>query len=247
MVNHEVLSIVGSGTDNEVKFSSMLHMRFFNIILVDFLSKSDKKVMGEETSYLRALENICESPSFDVGCSITSLKEETKDFITWLNREIEIEVWLPTAEIEAMLKIKRIELIKICGNISKHSFSRLSGVANNLIKISERNSHTISKEDALIMLDEIYENCHMNILNYHSSTIAEFLNNLRWGVHEYLLPEFKSSKVILGGSPEKYCYTYPSDIKSNFCRILYWNMMNVIRAKPLLKKFKISRFLKLRY
>jgi hypothetical protein len=36
-------------------------------------------------------------------------------------------------------------------------------------------------------LDDFYERFHKDILNYHSSTIAEFLNNIRWGIYEYWL------------------------------------------------------------
>src|SRR5215218_1142153 len=44
--------------------------------------------------------------------------------------------------------------------------------------------------DALLALADFYEKFHTDILNYHASTIAEFLNNIRWGIYEYLQPEF---------------------------------------------------------
>ncbi len=56
MVNYEVLDLIGEDPDSEIRFKSPTHQRFFNIILVDFLSLSDKKVVGEQLSYLEAVK-----------------------------------------------------------------------------------------------------------------------------------------------------------------------------------------------
>ena len=222
MINYEVLGIIGSDPDSFIQFSSMTHKRFFNIILVDFLSQTDKniKALSESISYLGALKRICANPKFKKNNSIESLRRAVTNFIDWLNQEVEVEVWLPTADIEAKLKIKRIEFIKICGNISKHSFSRLSGVAKDLISIFSRNNITITQDDAILLLDDFYEKFHTDILDYHGSTIAEFLNEIRWGIHEYLYPEYCDSKVDLGGDPPKYKYTYPSEVITPFCKTI---------------------------
>ncbi len=145
------------------------------------------------------------------------------------------------------MSIKRIEFLKTCGNISKHNFSRLSGVVRELIGIFERNNIEISFEDALLILEEFYERFHDNILNYHGGTIAEFLNNIRWGIHKYLKPEFSQSIVHEGGDPPKYRYTFPTDVEGKFSRNTYCELMNKIRSGPYVKEFKVTRYLKLRY
>jgi hypothetical protein len=43
MVNFEVLDVVGSDPDCNILFRTMTHQRFFNIVLVDFLSRTDKR------------------------------------------------------------------------------------------------------------------------------------------------------------------------------------------------------------
>jgi hypothetical protein len=73
MVNHEVLKLLGNDPDSEIRFNSMTHKKYFNIILLDFLSCSDKKVLGEQLSYLGALKSICRSPSFNNNNSINEL------------------------------------------------------------------------------------------------------------------------------------------------------------------------------
>ena len=43
MVNFAMLTLHGSDPDASVLFETSIHQRFFNIILVDFLSRTDKK------------------------------------------------------------------------------------------------------------------------------------------------------------------------------------------------------------
>ena len=247
MVNYEVLDLIGEDPHSKIRFKSSTHQRFFNIILVDFLSRSDKIVIGEHLSYLGAIKKICENPHFNVDGAVDVLSAATKEFTEWLEQDAEVEFWLPSTEIETTLSIKRIEFLKMCGNISKHNFSRLSGVVRELIGIFERNSIEISFEDAFLILDEFYERFHDDILNYHGSTIAEFLNNIRWGIHKYLEPEFSQSIVREGGDPPKYRYTFPADVEGKFARNTYWELMNKIRSGPYVKEFKVTRYLKLRY
>ena len=48
-------------------------------------------------------------------------------------------------------------------------------------------------EGALLALADFYERFHTDVLNYHGSTLVEFLNNIRWGIHYYLHPQYKQS------------------------------------------------------
>lgn len=249
MVNYEVLKLLGNNPNSEVRFNSMTHKKYFNIILLDFLSCSDKKILGEQLSYLGALQSICKSPNFNKNNSINSLTLSTKEFIDWLEKEVLVEkIWFPSINLETNLSIKRIEFIKICGNISKHNFSRLSGVLLELVEIFKRNGITLKNEDALLILGEFYEWFHIDIFSYHSSAIAEFLNNIRWGIYEYLKPEFQKSIVFKNDEyPRRYHYTYPNKVNNSFAKNCYWDLMNVIRSKPYMNKFEVTRYLKMRY
>lgn len=247
MGNYEIFDLNGSDSESQIMFHSITHQRFFNIILVDFLSRSDKKVIGEQQSYLGAIQSICKNPSFNEDDSISNVTFATDEFIDWLEQEVQEETWLPSIETNVMLSIKRIEFLKICGNISKHNFSRLSGVANDLVKILGKNNINVGLEEALLILDEFYERFHTDILNYHSSTIAEFLNNMRWGIYEYLQPEFCRSIVCESKNPPIYRYIYPQSIKNEFARSCYWDLMNEVRSAPYMRRFKVTKWLKLRY
>jgi hypothetical protein len=52
MVNYEVLDLHGQNPDASIVFRTRTHQKFFNIILLDFLSCSDRKLLGEQLSYL---------------------------------------------------------------------------------------------------------------------------------------------------------------------------------------------------
>jgi hypothetical protein len=247
MVNFEVLSLNGTDPDSSIMFSSMTHQSFFNIILVDFLSKTDKKAPIKQTSYLGGLRSISKNPSFDIDNSIESLKLATQEFVHWLEQKVEVAVWLPSIEANTTLKISRISFLKMCGDISKHNFLRAVGVADELKDALSQSGVTIHIDDALLALADFYERFHTDILNYHGSTIAEFLNNLRWGIYEYLQPEFRRSIIWEAGNPPMYRYTYPDGVVTNLAKNCYWELMNEVRIQPFMRRFQVTRWLKLRY
>ena len=249
MVNWEIVQLTGEDPNSNIFFNSMTHEKFFNILLVDFLSCSNEKILGVQMSYLGALREICNSPNFNIDNSISSLIKATNEFANWLEKEVTVEkVCLPSIDLEIDLSIKRIEFIKICGNISKHNFTRLYGVVSELKSIFERNNKVLKNEDVLLIIDEFYQWFHDNIFSYHSSAIVEFLNNIRWGIYEYQTPEFQQSIIHdTKEHPMKYHYTYPEGIKNGFAKTGYWKLMNDIRSRPDMKKFKVTKYLKMRY
>ncbi len=248
MVNFEMVKLYQNDPHSEIRFNTMTHRKFFNILLVDFLSCTDNKVIGEEKPYLKCLLSICNNPSFDKNNSISALTNSVKCFKNWLNKVVIIKnIWLPSIDLEIDLSIARIEFIKICGNISKHTFTRLSSVVKEIISIFKRNNIDLNQEKALLILEEFYEWFHKDIFAYHSSAIAEFLNNIRLGIYEYLLPEYNQSIVRFKNDPIRYEYRYPEEIINTFAKECYWNLMNECRSKPYFPKFEVTKYLKMLY
>ena len=246
-VNYEMIRLSEGDGGAQAMFKSSTHIKFFNIILVDFLSKSAEKITGASKTYLMALTDICETPYFVQDNSIASLKDAVAKFSKWLESEIEVDVWLPSIDLGMKLRVLRREFIVICGNISKHNFSRLSRIASDLKNILARNSIVISEEDGLLILDDFYERFHTDIITYHGSHIVEHLNNIRWGVHDYLKPEFERSIVYEQNEPPRYHYTYPQSVTKEFAKNCYWDLMNEIRAAPYVKRFVSYPSLKASY
>ena len=133
------------------------------------------------------------------------------------------------------------------GDLSKHNFLRAVGVAEDLKVLLGKQGVAVELDVALLALDDFYEWFHDHVLNYHSSTLAAYLNDLRWGINDYLSPEFSNSIVLEGGDPPIYRYTYPIEVKSRFGQESYWSLMNLVRSKPYMRRFEVTKWLKLRY
>lgn len=247
MVNFEVMSLCGNDPNSEIKFKTSTHQSFFNIILVDFLSCARNGSPVEPKSYLGRLRKISNNPQFDVNDSIALLRQSAKEFKNWLDQEVEIGIQLPHIGKETKLKIERFDFLKMTGNISKHNYLRLTEVAKKLKEILEKSGIEVERNYEFLALADFHERFHTDILNYHSSTIAEFLNNIRWGIYEYLQPEFHRSVVYEKGNPPRYRYRYPEEVKTEFSKNCYWELMNEVRREPYMRKFQVTKYLKLRY
>jgi len=106
---------------------------------------------------------------------------------------------------------------------------------------------TVTVEDSIRAFEDFYAPFHDDILNYHASTVAEHLNNIRWGIYAYLRPEFERSIVWLSREPPHYRYNYPPELSSEFAKHCYWELMNEVRREPYMRRFKVTKWLKLRY
>ena len=246
MVNHVMLRISGSDPDCEVVFASDEHRRLFNILLVDFLSRTGKRVGILPRSYMEALVEVTDRPSFNVDGSVDRLRTTTHEFRQWLDTEVRIDIWLPSINTETTLEITRTMFLRTCGNIAKHNFLRLNQVASQLQELLRKQGIEIPTDEALLALEDFYN--HMRgIFAYHSTTIAQFLNDLRWGIFLYLKPEFKRSFRRIPGDHWRYEFVYPNGLKIEFARQCYWNLMNHVRSEPYMQPFLTTKWLKLRY
>jgi hypothetical protein len=146
-------------------------------------------------------------------------------------------------DAEITLRLTRQEIIYFAGNMSKHHFGHLTAVTKQLhtfLDDKKRPRHNI-----IPALENIYEALHDDILNYHASTITELLNNVRWGIHSYLMPEYSRAYRRLDSL--RYEFDVPKDIATDFAASCYWDLMNSVRSKPYIEKFTATDILKLRY
>lgn len=246
MINNEIFELKGLNQDRQIYFHTDVHQMFFNVLLIDFLSEVDEALTGHKVSCLGVLKEICKVPKFNIDDSIDQLASTVSVLDEWLEAEVVVDTWLPSIDKQLDIKILRREYIKICGNISKHHFARLTRVARDVRSILERSGMSICREESMLVLDDIFAKFHEDTLNYHGSWLAEMLNNIRWGMHEYLLPEFNRAIQYGRNDPMKYEYEVPDAIGTKFGRSCYWKLMNNIRRKPCMPRFKTTNYLKLR-
>lgn len=249
MVNREMFDVLGDGSHQNILFRTMTHHRFFAIALVDFLSKTDgnRGAPVEPKAFLRAVRDISTQPNFDVNGSVGNLKLAAESFASWLDTEIEVDAWLPSIDKQVVLRLTRRSLHCIAGNLSKHNFLRSIGIAMELKEILAKAGAPVEMHDVILVQEDIYQHFHDDVGLYHSSAIAEFLNNILWGIHNYLLPEFRRSYARDQTESYRYTYQYPLELKDPLAKACYWELMNRVRSRPIFDPFTVSNSFKSRY
>lgn len=249
MVNHEVLAFHFHDPDSEVHFKTRIHQAFFNILLVDFLSVPKDFFSGEE-AYLERLQRVCKDPKMNKE-SITKLGTSVNAFVDWLSQKVVVEKrWFPSLDLGLDLNIRRKDFITICGNISKHNFTQQTIQARKLQKVLVENDKSFAVDKCLIALDDFETQFSDDIFLYHSSTIAEFLNNIQWGIYEYVSMERQRSVRNFFDhriNRDSYTYDFPSGIVSDLGKNYYWELMNDVINPPFIPLFIVTKYLKMRY
>lgn len=253
MVNHETMIFTFRDPDSSVMFNTMTHKAFFNILLVDLLSVPSDFFNGSK-NYLGRLADICESPLMGklvVKKDIQFLKDAVHTFSTWLAETVVIEKrWFPSIDLEINLSIKRQTFVTICGNISKHNFTQQTRQAKKLQKLLEENGRSFHLDKCLIALEDFQTQFYDDILAAHVPAIAEFLNNIRWGIYLYAVAE--RSRCVENWYDDKmhmnnYKYCYPQEVVSELGKTYYWNLMNDVMSPPYIQRFEVSKYFKQRY
>jgi hypothetical protein len=250
MVNHETMTIHFSDPDTSIMFKTMTHMAFFNIILVDLLSKPGEFFAGDG-SYIDRLKEICANPRMGEIQDIRGLSETVCAFAGWLSETVTVQNrWFPSLNLQIDLSIKRQVFISICGNIAKHNFTQLTRQASRLRQVFCENGEAISLDKCILALQDFRQQFYDDVFHYHSSTIAEFLNNIQWGIYSYAAPV--RARCVENRYDEElhinaYKYRYPSDVTSDLGKACYWDLMNDIMLQPNIQRFEVAKYLKMRY
>jgi hypothetical protein len=247
MVNYDLLDLSGGNVEAQAIFKTSIHQKIFNILLVDFLSKSSHEVTGKNVSLLEGLVQVCKTPLLENKALCGHLRMAVSAFKSWLDKDIKVPCYFPSIEHNGTLKLKRLEFIMICGDISKHSFARLSRRARDLKTIFGRNGKEICSEDALLLLDEFYDRFHRDIFSYHASHIAEKLNNIRWGIYEYLQPTIRRLQNDGDFPLPRHRFTYPINVTNEFVKHFYRELIGNVSSPPYFRRFKTHKALTLRF
>ncbi|CAN7768683.1 hypothetical protein LJR034_007532 [Caballeronia sp. LjRoot34] len=254
MVNYAFFNKLNRTNDVTLMFENSNDRRLFNILLGDFLSQPNERggndsflklkrppKSGRPTDYtfLFYLREICAAPK--LARNSCQLKKPLDSLSAWLESDCLVrDVWFGEIDVEVNVRIERIRYIKICGDIAKHNFSRLQSNVEKIVQTLKRSGVEIGAEEGFKALSGFYEWFHENIFAYHSSHIAQMLNDLLWGIHDYLAAEFSRSYQKELGEDHRYHYNYPEGCNHSFARSAYWSLMNHVRHGPYLPRFTVS-------
>lgn len=264
MVNWAVFVKHERTAPTNMMFETSQHQRLFIILLGDFLSQlrafkgkpipfglksAPSKARPSDLTFIYYLRQVCAKPQ--LSAEPKDLKTQTESFATWLEGDfITHGVNLHTINIVTDMRIHRYHYIKLCGDIAKHNLARLSTNVGHIRALLEASGHPVSEQLGYLAVESFFEWFHDNIFVYHSSQIAEFLNNIRWAIFEYLKPEFARAWRELEPPDSEfpqYTYDIPKACTEPIARAMYWDLMNRVRAKPWMHQFVVSDSLKQRY
>jgi hypothetical protein len=239
--------------DTTLTFRTREASKLFLIILADFLSLPRDGTFGLTRpkyggslgkTYLGHLKNVVDAPQFSGDVSL--LASSVLSFAEWLNGAVSVEkVWLPSIDREGTLHVQRMIYLKICGTISKHGFTRLGNVVDSLREVLATNGTEIDEGQSYLVIPEFQEWFQHNIFIASSTRVAWHLNEIRWGIYQYLVSEFRraySPTEIIQGA-QMYRFDVPQAIKDPLMRSIYWDMMNNVRSPPYFPRFRMNRHL----
>lgn len=264
MVNWAMFVKHDSTGPTNMMFETAQHCRLFNIFLGDFLSqfkafKGQPIPLGLQTApsnvgpadltFLFYLRQVSAHPK--LALPFAALHAAIEAFATWLEGDFVADgVNLHAIDVVADIRVSRYRYIKICGDIAKHSLPRLESNVRHIQKLLDASGHPITEQDAYLAVETFFEWFHDNIFVYHSSAIAEFLNNIRWAIFDYLQPHYQRSWHLTEQATESfpiYAFRYPEGCNEPVARAMYWNLMNRVRARPYMHRFVVSDSFKERY
>lgn len=248
IANHALLDISDVSAfpgEAEVHFKTHVHQQMFVARLLDFAKeRGDAALTGVRGSCLDVLRSACRTRSFDVNGSVDGLEKASNALDDWLNTETELKLWLPTLNIEANFRVARSEFLFILGNHVKHNLSRLTRVSRRVSKILEEHGHRVQVEEIPLALDDFREHLQEGYFSYYGTWLAQLLNNVRWGVQDYLEATFRQSYIRIPGKEPLYEYRYPASITHKSACDWFWRLMNHVRSGPYIKRFQGAHYMK---
>lgn len=248
IANHSLLTLRDVSAypgEAEAIFQSRVHRDLFLIRLLDFVKETgSKQLTGVTGSCLAVLKQACTTRCFNVNGNVAELQNSVEALEAWLSEKKEITLWLPTLDINAKIKISRVDFLNITGNHSKHNLSRLTGVSRDVAKMLAEHGYSVPEEQIPLALDDFREHLAENYFVYYSTWLAELLNNIRWGLQSYLTPIFVLSYKSDPTNVPMYRYEYPPEITNPVAREWFWRLMNNVRSRPYFKKFSGAHYLK---
>lgn len=260
MVNHAIFVPLGDKRfDTNLLPNTAEALRQFGTLLRDFLSpitgKAGKPLpfglpkppngdLATDHTTLFYLRRISEHPL--IGTEIEPLRSTVIAFADWLEEYALVpKVWLSAISIELDLRIKRIDFIRISGDIGKHNFLRLAGQARRLRAILSENGVEIDEGQSFLAIPDVWDWFHTHLFAFHASNIAEFLNNIRYAIRSYVEPVAKRTYRQI--DEFRYNFDRPDGVSNLFADAQYFDLMQASLRQPIYPFFTVSKSFKTQF
>ncbi|WP_171172761.1 hypothetical protein [Ruegeria sp. HKCCA0370] len=235
------------------RFTTSEAKDLFLVILSDFLAhprdgtfclKKPNVAGGMKDTHLAYLDRVVNNPSFGGDCG--ALADAIASFSNWLDGDAVIEdAHFPTIEWNGKFFVRRKDYLKICGNATKHGFMRLNRTVKQIKSIFARNGKVIDDGQSYIVIPDFIERFRDDVFLASAGRVAWHLNEIRWGIYDYLSYEFRRAHVLKKAVRGTQMYTYdtPPELSDPFIKSIYWDLMNEMRSPPFVPRFSADPIL----
>ena len=214
------------GIVTEVKPKDNLGKRLFAIILLELVSDLDTKFFKAKRSALEYLIEIGQAPKLGGKQLGKRMAKAAQGFQNWLDKEFDYEFDSAMGQ-RIKVRFTRKEVISFCGNFQKHFCYRLGSVAKKMSTIYARAGSPISGLESLNLLEDVQTWLYDDVFAYHFTKICEHVSTVNNAIEAYLMNVYK--KRFKRIDETFYKYTMPRDIKSDFVKWQYYELLNKIR------------------
>jgi len=215
----------------------------FLIRLLDIVNeRGDVKLTGASCSCLALLRSIVDAPSFPSDPGVRILRDSVHEFEQWLAEKRPATLWLPTLNIEAQIQPSRLTFLEIAANQSKHNLSRLTAISRSIQSMLHEHGYDVPLGSVPLALDDFREHLHENYFAYYGTWLGQLINDICWGIYEYLRPVFQASYRAPPPGEIPYSYAYPMGINDEGAQEWFWRLMNDVRSPPPHRRFRANRY-----
>lgn len=254
IVNFDTLLVSEFDRPTNVVFQTSAHRRLFAILLRDMLSEvrahkgrfplglrpNPHDASGADKTFLYHLQGVARNPALGHSSDAKILGERVEAFSQWLNCPFSAKINLPDIELETEICATRIRVLQMAGDTAKHYLPRLDRNAKLLEEMLQHEG--IERQDAFLALENFSDWVIDDFLDYHATQIAVFLSLIRVELCQYLRPQFNRSfreGAGLVGGMRSYRFQCPERITDPAARAMYWELMNRVRAGPIMPAFAV--------
>lgn len=264
MVNWAMFVKVERTEPTNLMFQTRQCARLFLILLGDFLSdvrafKGEPPPLGlkpapsnaalSDLTFLFHLRQVGKNPL--LGSNPGPLNAVIEDFGGWLETSFKAEgVNLHAIDVVADLTVTRFRYLKMCGDIAKHNLARLATNAKHLRQLLVDAGYDVTEAKSYLALETFSEWFADGVFIYQSSQIAEFLNNLRWAIYDYVQPQFRRAfrwRPDIAVDPPMYDFRVPDGLEDPLAQAMYFELMQRSRREPYVRRFVVHPTMKMRY
>jgi hypothetical protein len=225
-----------------------LSKRYFYILLLDVIAGVNIELVPDKENgdnLLTLLNKISCNPLLNKNHENTkALQRSTEDFITWLEKEFEYDIWSANISTQVKIKLSRKEALYLIGNRCKHSLLRSNSILEKLVKLYKAGGVDLDPGSELLLLEDIDVWLLDDFGSYHFTKLCELSVKVYYGILQYIRPVYNQNIYKIDAA--RYAYKIPLIITDNVSKFEYYELLNRAR-KSYLPAIETSESLQQQY